>query len=112
VLGRVEVEQDEPLHVERLLGDGLRMADDRGLFLARVQIAEAGDLEHVRVLGDHPVALVVETGGAARLGVPPDRRRAPQLRQFIRGHPARVQVGIGEVEARGDARLGHRCLPL
>jgi len=110
VLRWVDVEQDEPLHIKRLRGDGLRVADDRSLLLARVEVAGAGHLQHVRMPGDHPVPVVVEAGCAPGLRVPPDGRGAAQLGELIHGHPG--QVGIGEVEPLGNARLGHRCLPL
>jgi hypothetical protein len=107
---RVEVEQDEPLHLQVLFADRRPVPDDRGLLLAGVDVAAAGHLQDVRVPGDHPVALVVETGGAARLRVPPDRGHPAQFGEFLGWHPGHVHVRIGEVEAGGNVRLGHRFL--
>ena len=111
VLGRVDVEQDQPLHLDRLAGHALGEPDQRGVLPGRVDLRRLGDRHDVGVPGDRPVPFVVEPGGSAALRDPPDRGRAAQLGQFLGGHPGRVDLRIGEVEARRDVRHGHGCLP-
>jgi hypothetical protein len=53
------------------------------------------DLVDVAVLGHHPAAPVTEPALVRRLLVPPDRRRAAQLRQLLHRRPVRVDLGIG-----------------
>ncbi|GGR15056.1 hypothetical protein GCM10010282_04150 [Streptomyces roseolus] len=109
VLGRVHVEHDQLLDVDLLASDALVEADDRGVLLGGEQLGVRGDVLDVGVAGDGPAPLVVEAGGAARLGTPPDRGGAPQLRELGERDAAAQQVGVGGVEAFGEVGAGrHR----
>jgi hypothetical protein len=110
--GGVEVEQDQPVHGQGFFGDRVTVPDERGLLLARVDIAVPRHREHVGVPGDHPVALVVEARRPARLLVPPDRRGPSQLGELLRRDPLKIELRIGEGEACGNARLSHHCLQM
>jgi hypothetical protein len=99
VLRRVDIEQDHPLHLDRVSRDALGEPDERGVLPAGVQLGAPGDLEDVGVPGDRPVAVVVEARGAPALGIPPDRRRPAQLGELLGRDPGGVKVGAGEVEA-------------
>ena len=111
VFGRVDVEQDEPLHLDRLAGHAVGEADQRGVLPGRVDLRRFGDRDDVGVPGDRPVPVVVEPGRSPALRDPPDRGRAAQLGQFLGRHPGGVDLGVGEVKARRDVRSGHGCLP-
>src|SRR5262249_28806525 len=99
VLRWVNVEHDQPLYPQALFGLQLTEPDDRAVLPASEQIAVPGDLHDVCVPRHDPVTLVVVAAGAARLGVPPDRCRAPQLRELLGWDTIGVEVGIGEVES-------------
>ena len=111
VLGRVHVEQDDPLHLDGLAGHPLLEPDQRGVLLRGVDVGGLGNREDVGVPGDRPVPLVVEAGRAAALRDPPDRRGAAQLGQLLGGHPGGVDLRVGEVKARRDVRNAHGSLP-
>ena len=108
VPGWIAVEQDEPGQLQGFLGDRQRIADERGLRLARIDVAVMGHVQHVRVPGDHPVPVVVEPPGAPGLLAPPDRGGPAQLGQFLNREPLQAQIGIGEVESGRDVRRGHQ----
>jgi hypothetical protein len=107
VLRRVDVEQDQPLGLQVLLGRAGAHPDERALLVAGEQLGVQRDGPDVGVAGDGPEAVVVEAGAAAGLGVPPDRRGAAQLGQLGQRHAAGVEVRVGEVEPVRDAGSGH-----
>ena len=87
------------------------IARQGGVLQAGEHVAAQRYLLDVLVLGHHPEAAIVESAGADRLLVPPDRRGSAQLGQFFDRQPLGVDVGIGEIEPRREVRSRHRRGP-
>lgn len=79
VLGRIHVQQDEPLSVDRIPFDVLVEPDDRGVEVGGEDLGVGGHVLHIRVAGHRPVPLVLEAGDIARLRDPADRFGTAQL---------------------------------
>ena len=107
VVRGVHVEHDVALQVDRLALHVVGKARDRTVLPAGEDVAAPRHLLDVGVLGDHPVAAVVEAALADRLLVPPDRRDLAQLGQLVDRKSLDVDVGIEEVEAGGQVGAGH-----
>ena len=79
----VHVEQDDPLHVDVLADHIVGELRESGVGPRVVDVAAAGDLLDVLVLGDHPVATVVEPALADLLLAPPHRGDLAQFGQLV-----------------------------
>ena len=107
----VHVQQDELAGLDLLSGGAVGIAGQRGLLETGEDVAALGDLLDVLVLGHHPVAAVVEPADAVGLLVPPDRRAAAQLGEFLHRQPLAVEVGIGEIESGREGGSRHALAP-
>ena len=99
VLRGVHVEQHELSGLALLAHGALFVAGQRGVLQAGEDVAAPRDLLDVLVLGHHPVAAVIEAAHPVGLLVPPDRRAAAQLGQFLDRQPLCVDVRVGEIES-------------
>ena len=109
VVRGVLVEEHELAAFDLLADSALLVAGQRGLAQTREHVAAPRHLLDVLVLGDDPIAAIVESAHADRLLVPPDGRGLAQLGQLLDRQPLGVQIGIGEVETGGQVGdgLGH-----
>ncbi len=112
VVFAVHVEHDDLLQVDVLTRHLVRELRNRGVGRAEEDVVAARDLFDVLVLGDDPVAAVVETALADSLFTPPNRRDLAQLGELLDRQPLDTEVGIQEVEAGRDVGgLACSCAP-
>jgi len=106
VVRRILVDQHHPLQLDLLSLHLGGEADDRAVHRGGEVLVVLGDLEHVLVLGDGPVAVgAVHAGPGLRwLSHPVDGCGEPRRRELFVRDTGLVDVRVGEVEARGDGR--------
>ncbi|SKU41776.1 Uncharacterised protein [Mycobacteroides abscessus subsp. abscessus] len=107
VVRGVHVEHDVSLQLDGLAGDVVLKTRDGGVFPAREDIAAQRHLLDVLVLGDDPVAAIVEAADSVGLFLPPNGSRLPKLLELLDGKPFCVDFRVGEVETGGKAGVHH-----
>jgi hypothetical protein len=102
VVRSVHVQHDKPLHVDAVARHVVGEAGNDAILVAGEDVAAQRHLFDVLVLGDRPVAPVVEAAPLARrLLDPADGLRLAQLGELLDGQTLDVDVGIKEVEPGG-----------
>ena len=102
----VHIEQDDALHVDVFAVHVVGELRQRGVGAGVVDVVAPRHLLDVLVLGDDPVAAVVEAALADFLLAPPDGRGRAQLGQLVDREPHDVAVRVQEIETRWNVRAG------
>ena len=107
VMLTVEVEQDDPLHVDVLAGNVVSELGQGGVGPAVVNVIASRHFFDVAVFGDDPVPAVVETALADLLPAPPHRRDPAQFGQLVDGQMLDIAIRVEKVEALRQVGTGH-----
>ena len=98
VVRRVHVEHDAALQLDLLTFHLRRPNRDRTVQPAGEDVVALGHLFDIGVLGDDPVAVVLEATRSVGHVHPVNRLGLTQLGQLLDGQPGKVDVGVEEVE--------------
>ena len=102
VVRGVHVEHDAALQFDVLARHFLGPGRDGAVLPTGEDVAAARHFLHVGVLGEDPVAVVLEATGAVGHVDPVDRLGLAELGELRHGKSGQVDVGIEEVEAGGN----------
>ncbi|SKU56632.1 Uncharacterised protein [Mycobacteroides abscessus subsp. massiliense] len=107
VVRGVHVQDDEPLDLDVLTFHIVAEPRDRPVFPAREDIAAQRHLLDMLVLGDHPVAAIVEAADSVGLFLPPNGSRLPKLLELLDRKSLGIDLRVGEVETGRKAGVHH-----